>query len=185
MHPLIAGRRSARGYDPAATISAAELTAILEAGRWAPTWGGIQPVRFIVGRRDDETFVALAAALRRGNSWAKASSALILLCTNDSDDDERLRDYGLVDAGLAAGQLILQANALGFNAHPMAGFDADRLVESFGIPTDRRPIAVVAIGRLADPELVDDEIAERDRQPRHRLPLTEVAFTESWGTPFE
>lgn len=185
MHPLIAGRRSARGYDPAATISTADLTAILDAARWAPTWGGVQPVRFIVGRRDDETFAVLAAALRRGNAWAKASAALVLLCTNDSRDDERLRDYGLVDAGLAAGQLVLQANALGFNAHPMAGFDAERLVEPFGIPADQRPITLVAIGSLADPNRVAPEIAERDRRPRQRLPLAEVAFTERWGTPFE
>ncbi|NED70369.1 nitroreductase, partial [Streptomyces sp. SID10244] len=57
MHELIEGRWSARGYDPGATISTDDVTSILEAGRWAPTWGRVQPVRFVVGVRGDATFV--------------------------------------------------------------------------------------------------------------------------------
>ena len=55
VHELISQRWSARGYDAEATVSVDEVTEILDAGRWAPTWGRIQPVRFIAGRRGDET----------------------------------------------------------------------------------------------------------------------------------
>ncbi len=98
VHELIEERWSARGYDPDAVISAAEVTDILEAGRWAPTWGRIQPVRFVVGLRGDATFEQLAAALNRGNKgWAPAAGALILVCTSDAADDAKLHDYGAVD----------------------------------------------------------------------------------------
>ncbi|MEZ5212405.1 nitroreductase family protein [Gordonia sp. (in: high G+C Gram-positive bacteria)] len=186
MHPLIAGRWSARGYDTSATIDDAELTSILDAGRWAPTWGRIQPVRLVVGRRGDDTFAALTATLNRGNaSWAPASAAFILVCTTDEPDDPAKHEYGAVDAGLALGQMITQAVSLGYNAHPMAGFSKAAAIEAFGIPKGVRPMVLLAIGRLADdPDTLTPEIRERDAWPRERLPLKEIAFSGHWGTPF-
>ncbi|MCF3937105.1 nitroreductase family protein [Gordonia tangerina] len=185
MHELIAGRRSARGYDPDATISADDLTSILEAGRWAPTWGRVQPVRFIVGVRGDATFTGLTEILTRGNAgWAPASAALVLVCTAAEPDDEKARTYAAVDVGLAVSQMILQAQATGFNGHPMAGFDSDAARARFAIPDERRPLVLLGIGQIADPEAVAPDIRERDARPRTRLPLDEVAFAGIWGTPY-
>ena len=39
---------------------AEQVAAVLEAARWAATWGHRQPVRFLVGRRGDGTFAAIA-----------------------------------------------------------------------------------------------------------------------------
>ncbi|MEE4024503.1 nitroreductase family protein [Gordonia sp. PKS22-38] len=184
MHELIAGRRSVRGYDADATISADVLTEILEAGRWAPTWGRMQPVRFIVGVRGDATFTGLTEILTRGNAgWAPASAALVLVCTTTQADDEKARTYSAVDVGLAVSQMILQAASSGYNGHPMAGFDPDAARERFAIPDDHRPLVLLGIGRIADPSTVAPEIRERDERPRTRLPLREVAFAERWGNP--
>lgn len=185
VHELIEGRWSARGYDATAEISVDDLTSVLDAGRWAPTWGRVQPVRFVVGRRADNTFTGLTETLTRGNAgWAPASAALILVCTAAEPDDEKARTYAAVDVGLAVSQMILQANALGYNAHPMAGFDAETAVRRFAIPDDRRALVLLGLGALADPEQVATEIRERDERPRTRLPLDEVAFAETWGHPF-
>jgi len=182
LHPILAGRWSARGYDSAAVISADQLDAILEAGRWAPTGGGEQPVRFIVGVRGEPTFDGLVAGLKRGNqSWAPAAAALILLCTADLPDEPKMHDYATMDVGLAASQMITQAQADGWNAHPMGGFRAEAMTERFAIPPGHRPLLTVAIGRLADPATLAPEVAERDRRERTRLPLRDVAFSDSWG----
>jgi nitroreductase len=183
MHELISGRWSARGYDPAATISVDDVTTIVDAGRWAPTWGRVQPVRFIVGLRDDPTFIALSGVLTRGNSgWAPRSAALVLVCTTDDPDDAKAHTYGAVDCGLAVAQMILQAEALGFNAHPMAGFDAEAARDAFGIPAGRRPLVLLGIGVLAaDAASLPEDIRARDEKPRTRLPLEEVAFADHWG----
>lgn len=185
MHELISSRRSARGYDADATIDAQDLTDILDAGRWAPTWGRIQPVRFIAGRRGDETFAGLTEALTRGNgSWAPRAAALILVCTTDDPDDAKAHTYAAVDVGLAVSQMILQCQALGFNGHPMAGFDADRVIETFAIPAGVRPLVLMAVGRIADdPTTIPDDIRARDTAERTRLPLDEVAFGGRWGMP--
>lgn len=186
VHPLIAGRWSARGYDAAATLTDGQLTAILEAGRWAPTWGRIQPVRFLVGRRGDATYDKLAATLNRGNaSWAPAAAALIAVVTSDDPEDAAKHEYGAVDAGLALGQMILQAESLGLNGHPMAGFNRSAVVATFDIPDDYRPMVILAVGILApDPESLAPAIRERDAWPRERLPLSEIAFAGRWGTRF-
>jgi nitroreductase len=186
VHPLLADRWSARGYDGAATISDEHLESILQAGRWAPTGGGRQPVRFIVGRRGDETFDGLVDGLKRGNqSWAPAAAALILLCTDDLPDEPKMHDYATIDVGLAAGQMITQAQADGWNAHPMGGFRAPDMVQRFAVPASVRPLLVLAVGKLADPSALSAEIAERDRGERTRLPLSEVAFAGTWGEPFD
>ncbi|MFT4042556.1 MAG: nitroreductase family protein [Gordonia sp. (in: high G+C Gram-positive bacteria)] len=186
MHELISQRFSARGFDPAASVSADEVTDILEAGRWAPTWGRVQPVRFIVGIRGDATFTTLATTLNRGNaSWAPNAGVLILLCTTDAPADPNLDVYGGVDLGLALAQMILQCEALGLNGHALAGFDKDSARTAFEIPADKKPLVILAAGRLVDDlSTLPSEIATRDRQPRERLPLSEVAFRGSWGESF-
>lgn len=186
MHAPISDRWSARGYDPDATISADEAIEILEAGRWAPTWGRVQPVRFLVGLRGERSFDALAQTLTRGNmSWAPAAGMLVLLCTTNAPDDPTAHEYGGVDLGFAAAQMTIQAVSMGLNAHPMAGFDPRVARELFAIPADQRPLVMLSIGRLAaDRTQLHDDIRARDEAPRTRLPLAQIAFAGRWGTPF-
>ena len=124
IHPPIAARWSPRAFDPDAVVTGEQLVALLEAGRWAATWGHRQPVRFVVGIRDDDTFRAVSGLLRRGNSYAKAAGALIVVCA-DEGEDERTALYSGVDAGAAMANLAIEAVSRGLIAHPMAGFDVD------------------------------------------------------------
>lgn len=185
MHELISQRWSPRGFDADATLSDDDLLKILDAGRWAATWGAVQPVRFLGDVRGTPTFDRLAATLAAGNaSWAPRASALILVCTTDSPEDPKRHDYGVFDAGLAVAQMTIQAVASGLATHPMAGFDTAAAAAEFAVPPEFRPIALMAIGTIADdPSTLPEDIRERDERPRTRLPLQEVAFTDRWGTP--
>ncbi|WP_029117301.1 nitroreductase family protein [Mycobacterium sp. URHB0044] len=183
IHDAIAARWSPRAFDPDAVVTVEQVTALLEAARWAATWGQRQPVRFMVGFRADETFTSLAATLKRGNAYAHAASALILVCA-DEGPDERTALYSAVDAGAAIANLTIEAVSRGLIAHPMAGFAADAARQAFGIPDEVRPLAIVAVGVLADYATADPAVVERDARPRERLPLSEVAFTRTWGTAF-
>jgi nitroreductase len=169
-------------FDEAAALETDDLVAVLEAARWAATWGHRQPVRFMVGLRGDQTFTTIAELLKRGNSYAKAAGALILVCA-DEGEDERTARYAAVDTGAAIAQLTIEAVSRGLIAHPMAGFNADGAREVFGIPDAVRPIAVVAVGTLGDYSNADPKVLERDAQGRARLPLEEVAFAGGWGHP--
>ena len=175
VHPAIAARWSPRAFDPTAELGKEDLVGVLEAARWAPTWGRRQPVRFLVGRRADEVFTTLAGLLRRGNSYATAASALILVCADDGEDD-RTERYAAVDAGAALANLSVEAVSRGLIVHPMAGFDTEGARAAFGLSGPLRPLVVIAVGRLGDYADVAPEIAERDGQPRQRLPLEDVVL---------
>jgi nitroreductase len=61
-------------------ISEADLLAILEAGRWAPSCFNAQPWRFLYARRGTahwKKFLELLVPFNRG--WAKDAAALIVL----------------------------------------------------------------------------------------------------------
>lgn len=182
IHPDIAARWSPRMFDPDAVLDDEQLIAVLEAARWAATWGHRQPVRFIVGRRGDETFTKITGLLKRGNTYAHAAGALIMVCIDEGEDDRTAR-YAAVDAGAAIAQLTIEAVSRGLVAHPMAGFNADGAAEEFGIPEGVRAVAVVAVGSLGDYANAPQAIVERDAQGRQRLPLDAVAFAVRWGTP--
>jgi nitroreductase len=194
IHPPIARRWSPRAFDPTAELTDEQITGLLEAARWAATWGRRQPVRFVVGIRragaqrpgdqsgGDETFETLAALLNRGNSYATVAGALILVCA-DEGEDENTAVYSAVDAGAAAANLAIEAVARGLVSHPMAGFDVDGARAAFAIPEGVRPLMVIAIGSLGDYATVSPQIADRDGLPRARLPLDEVAFAGRWGAP--
>jgi nitroreductase len=184
IHPPIAARWSPRVFDPDAAVTGEELTALLEAARWAATWGKRQPVRFVVGLRGDDTFGALAGVLKRGNSYARAAGALILVCADEGPDETTAR-YAALDAGAAIANLSIEAVSRGLIVHPMAGFDGDAARAAFAIPDSVRPLAVVAAGSLGDYGQAPTDVVERDSLPRERLPLAEVAFTGRWGEPAE
>jgi len=183
IHQPIADRWSPRVFDPDATLTTEQITALLESARWAATWGGRQPVRFVVGVRGDDTFQTLADLLRRGNIWAKTAGALILVCA-DGGEDEKTALYSGVDAGAAAANLSIEAVSRGLISHPMAGFDVDGSRNAFEIPPDVLPLMVIAVGSAGDYSQTSDEIAERDALPRQRRPLDEIAFGQTWGRPW-
>lgn len=178
IHPPIAARWSPRAFDPDAVITAEQLVALLEAGRWAATWGHREPVRFVVGRRGEAAFEAVSGLLRRGNSYAKAAGALIVVCADEGEDD-RTALYSGVDAGAAMANMAIEAVSRGLIAHPMAGFDVDGARETFGLPEGVRPLAVVAVGSLGDYRHMPPEIVERDSRPRDRVPLE--AMVLNWS----
>jgi nitroreductase len=182
IHRELADRWSPRAFDADATVNKVEVTALLEAARWSATWGHRQPVRFVVGLRGDATFGALTATLKRGNSYAHAASLLILVCA-DEGDDEKTALYAAVDAGAAIANLTVEAVSRGLVAHPMAGFDADAAREAFAVPAGVRPLAIVAVGSLGDYATAEPKVVERDWKPRERLPLEQIAFAGTWGSP--
>ncbi|MDQ1617936.1 MAG: hypothetical protein QOE19_505, partial [Actinomycetota bacterium] len=56
LHPLLAERWSPRAFDTNATVTDAQMTALLEAARWSPSANNSQPWRFLVARRGTTEF---------------------------------------------------------------------------------------------------------------------------------
>lgn len=174
LHPLLANRWSPRGFDSAHTLSDADLHALLEAARWAPSCNNSQPWRFLVTRRGEATFDRLAAQLAEGNrKWAPTASALLIAAANVEDADP-LEPWARYDTGQAAAHLTVQAAALGLMVHQMAGFDAAGVIKEFGLPESVQPVAAIAIGAFDPGADLPDYLRAREDGPRERRPLADL-----------
>jgi nitroreductase len=183
MHPLIEQRWSPRWLDASYVIDEDALRAILDAARWAPSYGNTQPARYLVGRRGDRTYERIFETLsKRNQAWAHTAAALLLgVAVTRNEKGELPRwEYGV---GLASANLVLQAVAEGLVAHQMGGFDAEAARTLFQLPEDVRPLIVIAVGRLGDRATVPDDLRARELAERKRLPLAETAFGGEWGSP--
>ncbi|HEX5405012.1 MAG TPA: nitroreductase family protein [Pseudonocardiaceae bacterium] len=183
LHPLIADRWSPRALDPDAEVTDEQLRALLEAARWAASYGDTQPARYLVGRRGDTTFRRIHDVLVPGNqSWAHAAAVLMLgvAVTRNEKGDVPYAEYGL---GLATQNLVLQAVAEGLVGHQMAGFDVAAARAEFDLPPEARPMIAIAVGGLGDPSLLIERRRAREVAARTRLDLDEIAFGGVWGKP--
>ena len=175
VHEIIATRRSPRSFNESATINSEDLTAILEAARWAASAFNGQPWRFFVGKRGDEVFTQILSSLVEFNqSWAKNSSALILVAGKTTKSDGSIHADYQYDCGLAVGQLVIETHHRGLVAHQMTGFDKAVAQDVLSITPELMPVVVIAIGTQDAPEKLAGPLLEREMAKRERLPLTEL-----------
>lgn len=175
LHPLLAGRWSPRGFDAAHEVTDEQVSALLEAARWAPSAANTQPWRFLVARRGDAAFKELTEVLAPGNQqWAGAAAALILVAAETVDESGNARPWALYDTGQAVGHLLVQAAHEGLDVHQMGGFDAAAATSRFDLPAGVQPVVVVAIGRHDPAAPLPPVLAEREAAPRTRRDVEDL-----------
>jgi nitroreductase len=171
---LIRGRRSVVRFE-SGDVSEEQVEAILEAGRWAPSYINSQPWEFIVVR--DAAMRSRAAGIlqRVTISWQGFAQAPVLIVVAvDSVTDPR---HHREDGAAAAQNMALMAHALGlasFWAGIHGGEEArhtpeDELRSLLAIPRMLRIIAVLPVGIPAyTPEST-------------RRPLSEMLHRDGWS----
>lgn len=176
IHPILESRWSPRAFDAQATISAEEMTAFLEAARWAPSSYNFQPWRFIISRRGDVVFERICEALSGFNQvWAPTASALIAVVVEQKTEGHIFPPIALFDAGLAVSQLTIEAHHRGFIVHQMIGFDKVKMNNTFDISGQRDCIVILAVGRQGPAEnLPEGSARDRELLPRERYPLSDL-----------
>jgi nitroreductase len=183
IHDVIARRWSPRAFDER-PVEEETLKSLFEAARWAPSSNNEQPWRFIVASKETSTdYDRLFACLVEGNrKWAFRAPVLILsVASLLFEDDGKPNRHALHDTGMAAENFVLQATALGLQAHQMAGFDTQKARETCLIPTGFDPVAMIALGYPGDPAVLPDYLREREIKPRERQPIGDFVFSIKWG----
>jgi len=175
IHSLLANRKSPRSLDSTVVMSKDDVTAVLEAARWAPSSNNMQPWRFFVGQRGDNVFASILDSLAPFNqNWAHRASLLVLVAGTTKREDGSDHGSYLYDCGLAVSQLSLEAHARGFVAHQMGGFDKEKVISNLSIDSVLAPVIVVAIGKQSGIEQLEEALAERENAPRERKALSEI-----------
>jgi nitroreductase len=186
-HPvedLFVNRWSPRAFD-GAEMPEADLKTILEAARWAPSAFNIQPWRFVYALRGDKNWQTLVELLNPFNrDWAQHASALVFLFSDTEVDGKegkpnRANGNHSFDAGSAWTHAALQATALGYHTHGMAGILKDEIHQKLGVPQRFTPHIGFAIGKRGDADQLPESLQAREA-PSARKPLEEIAFSGNW-----
>lgn len=183
IHDFIAQRWSPYCFEPRA-VEPEKLASCLEAARWAASSYNEQPWTYFVATRDDQPeFTKLLGCLLEANQvWAQHAGVLLLgVVANSFTRNGNPNRVAQHDLGLAAGNLCLQATALGLSVHQMAGLNPDKARVTYGIPASHTILTAIAIGYAASPDVSDPQLAERDRGERGRKPLREFVYRGQWG----
>jgi nitroreductase len=180
---LILQRWSPRAFSDK-TIGEADLKTLFTAAAWAASSFNEQPWRFVVGRKGDEAWNKIFAALMPMNqAWAKTAPVLFATFSKKTfSHNNTPNSVAQHDVGAACANLALQATALGLHTHGMAGFDKSALHATLAVPDDFESVAVWAIGYLGDPKALPEHFQKMEGEPRKRKPLAEFVFS-SWNKP--
>ena len=191
-----AQRRSIRGYAPD-PISRADLDAIFEVVRLAPSAFNAQPWRFVVV--EDEALKARLAAAANDQRQVHSAPAVIVLYTDmaevvdtaeeivhpgmdaarraaeangfrrrfGSKSEADREAWGAGQGYIALGYLLLAAESHGYQTSPMLGFDPTAVKGLLDLPSHVRIPALVAIGKGTEPGF-----------PHHRHPVERIVRYE-------
>lgn len=185
IHDLLHRRWSPRAYDANRPVTRQQLAVLLEAARWAPSCNGVEPWRYLVWDRTQDAAgfeLAFATLSDSNKKWVQYVPLLMLsVASPDPLGGGRPNRYTQHDTGMASMSIAVQAVALGLIAHQMAGFDVEKARTAFAIPADCTPMAMIAIGYQASPDVLDDETKKKELTPRARKPLGERFFEGGWG----
>lgn len=150
---LFRRRRSCRDFtdDP---VPRELLLELLEAARWAPSGGNLQPWRFVVVADADRRRQLVGACL--GQGFVAAAPVVIVICALPEVSalhyGTRGRSlYCLQDVGAATQNLLLRATELGLGVCWVGAFDEVAVARVLGLDPAWRPLVVVPVGWPRDP----------------------------------
>lgn len=173
----ISKRRAYRSIEPV-EITDELINDLANNAILAPSCFNNQPTRFVFVYEPNQ-LTKLQETLSSGNAWAKAGSMIIAVSSKlDMDCIIKEREYFLFDLGQAAALIQLRATELGLVAHPIAGFDEDKVKEVLKIPIEMRVITLIIIGKKSEtinPVLSEKQIATEKTRPE-RIPLSEFVY---------
>ena len=193
-------RRSIKHYDPEHVMPADDERRLLELAMLSPTAFNIQHWRFVVVK--DKALRQQIREVAWGQAQVTDASMLVVMCADTKaweKDPARYwvhapqevqdflvpalgeyyrgkpqveRDECMRTCGIAGQTLMLAANAMGYDACPMDGFDFDAVAKLIQLPNDHVISFMIAIGKGVTPPW-----------PRPgQLPMEDVVITDRFSS---
>lgn len=185
IHDLLKTRWSPRAFS-SQPVEREKIQSLFEAARWASSCFNEQPWYFFLATKErPDAHRQLVDCLVEGNQeWARQAPLLVLTVAKMTfAHNDKPNRHAFHDIGLAVGNLVVQATALGLVVHQMAGILPDRIRDAFGVPEGFEPLTGLAIGYPGDPLRLPEPLRSRELAPRERNSLPSFVFSDSWGQP--
>lgn len=176
-------RRSVRSYQDR-PVEDEKLQAVLDAVRVAPSWANMQCWRMVVVKDKAiqekisdlsyvESFFAPKGYKSNPSKKALASAPVVLILCADPAQSGVLweQNYYLVDAGIAAQNLMLAARGQGLGTVFVGVYDEEKVKGLLNIPASIRVVGLFPLGYPTE---------EKKEGPK-RKSLEEICFHDRWG----
>ncbi len=178
---MVYKRESCRSYQDK-PVARELLTKIVEAGRLAPSGCNAQPWKFIVIDEPEAKKKMCEALVVEGGAtgcpWRESAPAFIALVEEHANVMPAVLDYygdsqrfAQGDIGMAAMNMMYEADDLGLATCVLGLNDQKKMEESFGVPAGHAVRMVLAVGYSAE-----------NKEPRKKVrkPLEEVCSFNQW-----
>src|SRR5438034_4461471 len=145
-----------------------KLQSLWEAARWAASSFNEQPWYFIVATKQklEEHARLLSCLVEKNQQWARLAPVLMVSVTKlNFEKTGKPNRHAFHDVGLAMGNMIVQATAMGLFVHQMAGFSPEMVRQKYGVPEAYEPVAAIAIGYADDPDVLPESFREQETGP--------------------
>ncbi|OGR41221.1 MAG: nitroreductase [Elusimicrobia bacterium GWA2_61_42] len=173
-------RRSYRALGPA-EITDQTLKELATAAQLSASCFNNQPWKLVFARSKD-SLAKIHDCLSKGNDWAKRAPLIIAaFAKKENDCVIKEREYYLFDLGMAVSALQLRATELGLVAHPIAGFDNEKVRLALGVPEDNLVLTLLIVGKKTDDlaALTPQQAAMEESRPP-RLPLENIFSVDAY-----
>jgi len=167
----IKSRRSIRAYTRK-EVPEEDVEKLIDAARWAPSAGNIQPWEFIVVR--DTAIKRRLSTAALDQTFIEEAPVVIVVCANEMQSgwgygSRGVNLYCLQDTAAAIQNILLAACALGLGTCWVGAFQEEEARAALKVPRGVRPIAIIPVGHPAErPE------------PRFRRSIKEIIHYETY-----
>lgn len=152
-HPVfgeIEQRKSIRAFTNK-PIEQHQIDSLFEAARWSFSSSNEQGWTYIYATKDQPLWNDLYNCLMEMNQeWCKYAPLLILTLAKKQTSKDKPYRHNFHDVGASSMLMALQAVNMGFQLHPMAGFDGQKARETFNIPEGFETVTMLAGGYASD-----------------------------------
>jgi len=170
---VITDRWSPRAFDKQA-VDYDKIHLLFEAAKWAPSSRNAQPWRFIFATREMPDYKVFLSLMTEANqAWAATAPLLVMpLAQVISTYKNRPNRLAFYETGMAVGNLLAQATAMGLLVHQLSGYDVERAKETLVIPTRYEPMSILAIGYKRKKARLSSDDAAWEKRERNRMEIS-------------
>jgi nitroreductase len=145
----IKGRRSVRAFRSEKNVSEETVEGLIDAARWAPSAGNIQPWEFIIVRNPDIKKRLAEAAFNQ--SFLEEAPLVIAVCADENRSSQGYGQRGktlycIQDTAAAIQNIHLTAHSLGLGTCWVGAFKEEEASKVLKIPQGIRPVALIPVG---------------------------------------
>ena len=146
-----------------------------------------QPWHIILTTKADPQYKKLVACLSELNAqWVHTAPYLgAIICKKYFSKSNKENRHRLYDCGAFMAYASLEATALGYQIHQMAGFSPGKLMLDLQIPLIYEPAAMFVIGQPDSPDQLPVHLQKNETQKSTRKPLSSFLFSAKWGESYD